>query len=50
MSLKYMAWAYKDSKPWKMIYVYANSKEEAINLAYMEFAKLGIYTNRVEVS
>lgn len=48
-TLKYNACAYKDNKPWKFTVVYASCQEEAYNLAWMAFQKMGIYPERLEV-
>jgi len=40
--MSYECWAYKDNKPYKMVYVDASSKEEAISKAFEKFQKLEI--------
>lgn len=42
MSMSYECWAYKDGKPFKMVYVTASSKSEAESLAWQKFRNLGI--------
>jgi len=40
--MTYECWAYKNDKPYKMVKVSANNKEEAIMLAWEKFRSLGI--------
>ena len=47
MSMSYECWAYKNGKPWKMIYVNANNRSEAEALAWQKFRSLGIEPERV---
>jgi hypothetical protein len=45
--MSYECWAYKDGKPYKMVYVSANNKAEAEQLAWEKFRNLGISPERV---
>lgn len=47
MAMSYECWAYKNGKPDKMTHVSANSKEEAISLAWEKFRELGINPEKV---
>ena len=48
--MKYECWAYKNGKPDKMTFVYADSKAEAENLAWDKFKnELGINPESVNV-
>jgi len=40
-SMKYECWMYKDGSPWKMTYIYADSKSEAESKAIAKFRELG---------
>ena len=48
MSMSYECWAYKNGKPYKMIYVSANSKGEAEIFAWGKFINLGIEPDSVK--
>lgn len=50
MALKYTAWAYRDGKPYKMTYVLADSKEQAISEAWAKFIQLGVQFDYVQVN
>lgn len=50
MALKYTAWAYREGKPYKMTYVLANNKEEAISEAWAKFLQLNVKFDYVVVS
>lgn len=50
MALKYTAWAYRDNKPYKMTYVIADNKEEAIHQAYEKFIQMKINFDYIMVS
>lgn len=39
--MKYECWAYKNCKPYKMVYVTATNKSEAEMLAWNKFRDLG---------
>lgn len=45
--LSYECWAYKNGAPWKMIYVSANNKSEAEQLAWAKFRTMGIEPDSV---
>lgn len=49
MTLKYTAWAYRDGKPYKMTYVLADSKEQAISEAWAKFIQMGVIFDYVQV-
>lgn len=48
-TLRYRACAYKNGKPWKFIIVYASCKDEAYNVAWNEFQKMGIYPEKLDI-
>lgn len=50
MALKYTAWAYRDGKPYKMTYVVADNKEQALAEALAKFIQLGVAFDYVKVS
>ena len=41
-SMSYECWAYKNGSAWKMVHVSANSKSQAVDLAWDKFKNLGI--------
>jgi len=50
MSMKYECWSYKDGKPFKLVYVTANSKSEAEQIAWQKFRDMGISPEKVNCS
>lgn len=46
----YTCWGYKNGKPWKMIYVSANSKDEAQSLAWKKFKDMGLSPDSINIS
>ncbi len=47
--MTYECWAYKNSKPYKMIYVSAKDREEAKKLAFEKFISMRIEFDSIEV-
>jgi len=48
MSMSYECWAYKNGKPYKMVYVSASSRGEAEIFSWGKFIKLGIEPESVK--
>lgn len=47
-AMSYECWAYKNGSPWKMVNVTANSKSEAVDLAWDKFKGLDINPQSVD--